>query len=61
MADEQIDERAFHPAFLAGCTVLELAALQHDLRQFPEDEPYLRQVLEEFRRRAVRRRAVEPR
>jgi len=47
----QQDERAFHPAFLAASTSFELAALQHELRQHPEDRPYLDQVLRELSRR----------
>ncbi len=45
------DERAFHPAFLAACSDMELVALQHDLRTFPDDKPYLDQVMRELGRR----------
>ena len=51
MSNQQ-DERAFHPAFLAANSKLALAILQHDLRQHPEDRPYLDQVLRELSRRA---------
>jgi hypothetical protein len=32
-----VDEDAFTPEFLAACSDLELVALQHELRTFPED------------------------
>ena len=47
-----IDEGAFTPMFLTSLTALELVALQHDLRRFPEDRHYLDQVLAEFTRRS---------
>lgn len=50
---KMIDEKSFTPGFLARCTPLELAMLQHDLRRFPEDRPYLDQVLRELGRRAT--------
>jgi hypothetical protein len=46
-----IDERAFTPMFLEACSDLELVALQYELRRFPEDRPYLTQVLDELGRR----------
>ena len=46
------DERAFYPGFLERLQDLELVKLQHELRQFPEDKPYLNQVLQELKRRA---------
>jgi hypothetical protein len=45
------DEKSFTPEFLEKCTSLELVELQHDLRKFPEDKPYLTQVLIELRKR----------
>lgn len=45
------DEKAFTPIFLATCSAVELAVLQHELRRFPEDKPYLAQVLQELQRR----------
>lgn len=50
MADK-VDEGAFTPWFLASLTDRELVVLQHDLRQFVEDRPYLGQVLAELKRR----------
>jgi hypothetical protein len=49
---KQVDEKAFTPMFLASLSEFELAMMQHDLRQFPEDKPYLDQVLAELARRA---------
>jgi len=46
------DEKAFTDSFLALSTDMELALLQHDLRKFPEDAPYLKQVLGELAKRA---------
>jgi hypothetical protein len=46
-----VDESAFTPEFLAACSDLELVALQHDLRRFPEDRRYLDVVLDELARR----------
>ncbi len=50
-----IDEKSFHPDFIKKCSDLDLAMLQHDLRKFPEDKPYLNQVLEELSRREKER------
>ena len=47
----KIDEKSFTPMFLESCSDLELVALQHQLRQHPEDRPYLDQVLTELGRR----------
>ena len=46
-----MDEKAFHPAFLESCADMELVTMQHELRRFPEDRPYLDQVLKELGRR----------
>jgi len=53
------DEKSFHPSFLKSCSDMQLVGLQHDLRKFPEDKPYLDQVLEELKRRAELRRNDE--
>ena len=49
---KQLDERPFYPGFLERLHPLELVKLQHELREFPEDKPYLDQVLAELKRRA---------
>ena len=49
------DEKAFTPGFMAACSDMELVGLQHELRQFPEDKPYLDQVLQELQRRGKAR------
>ncbi len=46
-----IDERSFTPEFLAACSDMEPVALQHDLRKFSDDKPYLDQVMRELGRR----------
>lgn len=50
---DRVDEGAFTPQFLAQCSYIDLVALQHDLRQHPEDKAHLYQVLEELRKRQV--------
>ena len=52
----KVDESAFTPMFLASLSVLELAKLQHGLRQFPEDRKHLDAVLQEFKRREAEAR-----
>ena len=54
-----INERAFYPGFLEHCTDLELVQLQHELRTYVEDRPYLNQVLRELKRRATVSRLPE--
>lgn len=49
---ERVDENAFTPMFLASCTDMELALMQHELRTFPEDRAHLNAVLEELARRS---------
>lgn len=46
-----ISENALTPMFLASLSVMELVALQHDLRSFPEDRANLDAVLAEIKRR----------
>ena len=53
------DEAAFHPLFLASLTDLELVALQHELRQYPEDRAHLQQVLRELSDRQKRKSAED--
>lgn len=55
------DERSFTPLFLRNCTVLELVKLQHEMRWFPEDRPYVDQVMAELKRRDVGPPVVPPR
>jgi hypothetical protein len=52
-----VDEDAFTPEFLAACSDLELVALQHELRTFPEDRRYRDVVLEELQRRSEKKAA----
>ncbi len=53
-----IDEKTFYPGFLENLTIPELVILQHDLRKFPEDRPYLNQVLKELSKREKRRKQM---
>lgn len=47
----KIPKKRFDEEFLKGLSDMELIVLQKELRQFPEDESYLHQVLKEIGRR----------
>lgn len=48
-----VDPSRFTPTFLQSRTVPELTVLQHELRRFPEDRPYLDLALAAFQRRTA--------